>query len=155
MVTGPVHYREAERLVTDIALDDKTYDVEVRDRAVARAQVHATLALAAATAMRGRHDGAMDQLDFEAWDEACGAQEDELDEDESIDAGEEWRLAERERHDWLAAEPSDGDRDFVEEDWQRAEAAREGEAEYAAEQQALAAAADYAASLEPGSEADL
>ena len=61
-MTGPEHYREAELLLDDVkgALNEREgqmADVAVADhwesvvvRQVARAQVHATLALAAATA---------------------------------------------------------------------------------------------------------
>lgn len=52
-MTGPEHYREAERL-----LDPKgplyVAELEAIPIIVARAQVHATLALAAATAFGGR-----------------------------------------------------------------------------------------------------
>ena len=51
MATGPEHYREAERLLMDISYDRKTYDDDIRAAALTRAQVHATLALAAATAL--------------------------------------------------------------------------------------------------------
>jgi hypothetical protein len=40
--------------------------------------VHATLALAAATAMSAQQG--MSAIDFEAWDAVCGVQEDEYDE---------------------------------------------------------------------------
>ena len=47
-MTGPEHYREAERL---IRLADRIAEVDGDDsRTLAGAQVHATLALAAATA---------------------------------------------------------------------------------------------------------
>jgi hypothetical protein len=52
-MSGPGHYRESERLLADV---DKTRDqhgdaaVEYCRRQLAAAQVHATLALAAATA---------------------------------------------------------------------------------------------------------
>ena len=46
-MTGPEHYREAERLL-DLTFD--RYDtIEERAEVAARAQAHATLALAAAT----------------------------------------------------------------------------------------------------------
>jgi hypothetical protein len=76
-MNGPEHYREAEcglpliRQETDGAW------------AIARAVeslVHATLALAAATAMAAEPNGGegavgMDDLDFEAWDKVAGVQE--------------------------------------------------------------------------------
>ncbi|MFD9905602.1 hypothetical protein [Streptomyces sp. NPDC059063] len=53
-MTGPEHYREAERLLA-AAIEDSHTTFEGRDpkadRAIAEAQVHATLALAAATAL--------------------------------------------------------------------------------------------------------
>lgn len=55
-MTGPEHYREAEQLLTD-AFSSKltTYEGEnpEADRLIAAAQVHATLALAAATEAAG------------------------------------------------------------------------------------------------------
>jgi hypothetical protein len=45
-MNGPAHYRDAERL---LALADDSAEV-THDRLVSQAQVHATLALAAATA---------------------------------------------------------------------------------------------------------
>ncbi|MGH8965100.1 MAG: hypothetical protein ACRDXB_07190, partial [Actinomycetes bacterium] len=65
--TGPEHYREAERLLRD----------EYRtDRSVAEAQVHATLALAAATALSdpGAADGGMTPVDYMAWEKAAAVQ---------------------------------------------------------------------------------
>jgi hypothetical protein len=52
-VTGPEHYREAERILTEeISLDPSGAEVHRAFAvAVAAAQVHATLALAAATAL--------------------------------------------------------------------------------------------------------
>jgi hypothetical protein len=50
MATGPDHYRKAEELLVDAA--EATVELPyAADRMVARAQVHATLALAAATAL--------------------------------------------------------------------------------------------------------
>ena len=49
-MTGPEHYSEAERLVEMGELDDYPGEAERYLRDIARAQVHATLALAAATA---------------------------------------------------------------------------------------------------------
>lgn len=55
-MTGPEHYAEAERLLAGRTLptnedDTKTYCVPATADDVAAAQVHATLALAAATAL--------------------------------------------------------------------------------------------------------
>ena len=61
-MTGPEHYREAERLL-DEAADTSTNEAEA---AIAtRAQAHATLALAAATAVKSPTDG-------HAWVEVAG-----------------------------------------------------------------------------------
>ena len=48
-MSGPEHYRAAEDLL-ETAVDGGNVDTEYEDRLTARAQVHATLALAAATA---------------------------------------------------------------------------------------------------------
>lgn len=72
MATGPEHYREAEEHV-GFAMAT-SLDSEARFH-LAAAQVHATLALAAATALGSRHD--MYDLDFEAWDRVAGVQDDE------------------------------------------------------------------------------
>lgn len=73
-MTGPEHYRKAEDL---LRLAAETEDVKLAADAQQAAQVHATLALAAATAMASfRHtDGVigMSKEDFELWNEACGA----------------------------------------------------------------------------------
>jgi hypothetical protein len=81
-VTGPEHYREAERF----AAEADTYpdadlgwkgnlDGEERIRYrmadLAAAQVHATLALAAATALTGDPDG-LPAADWVAWGTAAG-----------------------------------------------------------------------------------
>jgi len=108
MATGPEHYREAERLDAAAAAAFKAVRPETATFMAHRAQVHATLAQAAATAMSTD----MGEIDFEAWDAVCGVQEDEHDEDQEVD-------------------------DLAEADaWNEADA-------------------DYAASLEPGIEADL
>lgn len=64
-MTGPEHYREAERILRD----------EYRtDRCVAEAQVHATLALAAATALIDPTRSAPRSTihDWAAWQRAAG-----------------------------------------------------------------------------------
>jgi hypothetical protein len=50
VMTGPDHYLEAERLLRQAALDQEMEAAD-RDRFIAAAQAHATLALAAATAV--------------------------------------------------------------------------------------------------------
>lgn len=78
MATGPEHYRLAEELLAEVTRDDGSVDFGDEGEAyVAAAQVHAILALAAATALRGQRD--MYDLDFEAWDRVCGVQEDDED----------------------------------------------------------------------------
>lgn len=74
-MTGPDHYREAERLIGDNVHETPT------SADVALAQVHATLALAAATAMAGHSNDGLSPIDFRAWDKVCGVQE----EDEATD----------------------------------------------------------------------
>jgi hypothetical protein len=50
---GPQHYRQAERIMTELTVirDGETQQVDFRE-AMAAAQVHATLALAAAVAVK-------------------------------------------------------------------------------------------------------
>jgi hypothetical protein len=69
MTSGPDHYREAERLIgvaTEFAMDS------VASSARELAQVHATLALAAATALRMAHEYFEIADDVQAWAEATG-----------------------------------------------------------------------------------
>ncbi|WP_086710277.1 hypothetical protein [Streptomyces antimycoticus] len=77
-MTGPEHYREAERLLAVAAEDSNTtfegHNLEA-DRTIAEAQVHATLALAAATAMQAAVDGSepgMGSGEFHEWYQAAG-----------------------------------------------------------------------------------
>lgn len=77
MPTGPEHYREAERLADRAHFF--TYgdgaDPVVGAALAAEAQVHATLALTAATAMQAAVDGTepgMGTREFEAWYKAAG-----------------------------------------------------------------------------------
>lgn len=77
-MTGPEHYQEAEYLLAMsveqraaiLAKDPTAGDPAEPDRIVALAQVHATLALAAATALSG---GPMAHADDVAWTAAAGA----------------------------------------------------------------------------------
>lgn len=83
-MTGPEHYKEAERLLKRAA--ELTPPISEHDlRAIQeRAQVHATLALAAATALGSRgmhHDiddrptpAGMHPADFIAWDDVAGVE---------------------------------------------------------------------------------
>lgn len=85
-MTGPEHYREAERLLEmAITENDKVATngpiseghALAKNSAIAvviqSAQVHATLALAAATALNtpGGEDGGMYLPDAQAWERAC------------------------------------------------------------------------------------
>ncbi|WP_318202911.1 hypothetical protein [Streptomyces sp. SCL15-4] len=76
-MTGPEHYREAERLLAmsrDILRPNDDGHCEA-DRIIAEAQVHATLALTAATAMQAAVDGSehgMGGPEYAAWYEAAG-----------------------------------------------------------------------------------
>jgi len=68
-MTGPEHYQEAERLIEDaLSLNDEGADMSPH---IAVAQVHATLALAAATALSDP-DGGMPVPDWRVWMGACG-----------------------------------------------------------------------------------
>lgn len=76
-MTGPEHYREAERLA-DLA-HHYTYgdgrDPVVGAALAAEAQVHATLALTAATAMQAAVDGSepgMGATEFQEWYDVAG-----------------------------------------------------------------------------------
>jgi hypothetical protein len=68
-MTGPEHYRAAEMLLA--AADQIAEQGGDMGEMLAAAQVHATLALAAATAMGSAKDG-MPRVDFVAWDKAAG-----------------------------------------------------------------------------------
>lgn len=62
-MTGPEHYREAERIIKEA---DGSQGMEVLMASRALAQVHATLALAAATALRGIN-APLPEKDWDAW----------------------------------------------------------------------------------------
>jgi hypothetical protein len=66
-VTGPEHYEEAERWIAEA---DERQLPEAGMECLALAQVHATLALAAATAMAGVAD--MPTWDADKWETAAG-----------------------------------------------------------------------------------
>lgn len=68
-MTGPEHYLEAERLVVTYAGMERPTEQEI-----ARAQVHATLAQAAATALGASAICGGVGVDVAAWDKACGVQ---------------------------------------------------------------------------------
>jgi hypothetical protein len=77
-MTGPEHYAEAERLLRP---DGESYSAPARQAKLAEAQIHATLALAAATALgatqihhAGRFFTAMPWRDSKAWQDALGVE---------------------------------------------------------------------------------
>lgn len=77
-MNGPEHYREAERLLK--SADDNFLRTGKPGSALDAAQVHATLALAAATAMRATVDGTelgVSEAEFQAWYDAAGVKETE------------------------------------------------------------------------------
>lgn len=79
MATGPEHYREAERLLeefgqeVEVPVEDRAFMIAYLSAGMARAQVHATLALAAATALGHLLEGGPLGADRYAW--ICAASE--------------------------------------------------------------------------------
>lgn len=71
-MNGPGHYREAERLLAEITMGRDIVEASDTAQYIAAAQAHATLALAAATAMATYSDGEMQADDFWAWHTAAG-----------------------------------------------------------------------------------
>ncbi|WP_410662789.1 hypothetical protein [Amycolatopsis sp. lyj-84] len=79
-MTGPEHYREAEDLIA--RAEDGNRSFEYHQQLMNLAQVHATLALAAATAMAGRINNSythglttgMSLANVNAWDVVAGEQ---------------------------------------------------------------------------------
>lgn len=75
-MTGPEHYRQAEELLGQLRKAQSSMSSSVSPERVAavmaEAQVHATLALAAATAMNDAESG-MSIPDYQEWDKAAGA----------------------------------------------------------------------------------
>ncbi|MET8864630.1 hypothetical protein ABZW11_16970 [Nonomuraea sp. NPDC004580] len=69
-MTGPEHYRDAEELL-DTAVE--THDGQAADTNIASAQVHATLALAAATALQAALPLIGDDQQVTEWGHAIGA----------------------------------------------------------------------------------
>jgi hypothetical protein len=73
-MTGPEHYREAERLVGSRTVTSmsgrESYQAPPTMDMILQAQVHATLALAAATAIS--HNGEMPVGDSDAWLRVAG-----------------------------------------------------------------------------------
>lgn len=77
-MNGPDHYSEAERLVEMGELDGYPGEAERYLRDIARAQVHATLALAAATALANYCGDRMTEGDSRRWFEAASAHPEHL-----------------------------------------------------------------------------
>lgn len=88
-MTGPEHYREAERLLSHASHESITgtpvthQGMPMRPEAhaalIARAQVHATLALTSATAMQAEIDGTElgpGEDAFQAWYDVAGVKPD-------------------------------------------------------------------------------
>ncbi|MFC9681331.1 hypothetical protein [Streptomyces sp. NPDC056948] len=74
-MTGPDHYRKAEELLGQAATDEAACHYESATARVHEAQVHATLALTAATAMQAAVDGSepgMGSAEFHKWYQAAG-----------------------------------------------------------------------------------
>lgn len=69
-MTGPEHYKKAEFILKYV--DDM--DAESARHSVAVAQVHATLAQAAATAMAAYTDDGMTPEDWSEWNAAAGVE---------------------------------------------------------------------------------
>lgn len=70
-MTGPEHYREAERLLAVCAGLQRGSELDTA--CTAAAQVHATLALAAATALSDAPQGGMGGNDWTAWHDTVSA----------------------------------------------------------------------------------
>jgi hypothetical protein len=68
-MTGPEHYLEAERLLTEAAVEGGEGTYFVRPENLTAAQVHATLAHAAATALISPSNSAAES---NAWREVAG-----------------------------------------------------------------------------------
>jgi hypothetical protein len=73
-MTGPEHYAEAERLLTEAAGLQVDYEDASTLPLLTRAQVHATLALAAATALNPTGEDFISEKhwpEYEAWTKVC------------------------------------------------------------------------------------
>lgn len=69
MATGPEHYREAERLLAIVDADQAADTMLTENALIRMAQVHATLALAAASALGSMRvdDHGMFGVDIDSW----------------------------------------------------------------------------------------
>jgi hypothetical protein len=86
-MTGPEHYREAERLLagTHFQIEGEPFYNHPSERDIAAAQVHATLALAAATATGAAataYAADINLYDVAAWERAAGSTRPAPDEDD-------------------------------------------------------------------------
>jgi hypothetical protein len=73
-MSGPEHYQEAERLLglAERPVADGELGWMARAQVAAEAQVHATLALAAATALVAGDDGRTPLREYDVWSETAG-----------------------------------------------------------------------------------
>src|SRR5262249_14175686 len=69
-MTGPEHYREAEAILAEVHGNESTDQIMA---VTSLAQVHATLALAAATALNNASGGLL-RSDWNAWNDVAGTQ---------------------------------------------------------------------------------
>lgn len=72
-MTGPEHYREAERLLRDYDEMDKPRGWSVTPIILTQAHIHATLAMAAATAYVAERDYYGDEATSRSWAQAVGS----------------------------------------------------------------------------------
>lgn len=75
-MTGPEHYREADRILTELVRSEIGHAPEFPpETLLAMAQVHATLAAAAAAALNDGSRG-LDQRDYKTWYNVAGVKPD-------------------------------------------------------------------------------
>lgn len=76
MATGPEHYQKAEQLLADVRKAQASMtgkpSAEHIAQFIAQAQVHAALALAAATALDPSECGAPEYREYQAWRVVAG-----------------------------------------------------------------------------------
>lgn len=75
-MTGPEHYCAAERLLKNAVhhTTEDPADMRIAEVSAATAQVHATLAQAAAVGLLGHSANGMHEADYHAWDDVAGVQ---------------------------------------------------------------------------------
>lgn len=71
-MTGPEHFKQAIAILAQVEKQRAEGFELTLDGAVAAAQVHATLALAAATALNGYDNSTMPAADWTDWNATCG-----------------------------------------------------------------------------------